>query len=150
MAAENILGISGQMDISDIQQSLDKLINNLNQLGVKTDDVSSRMTKALNDISQSATSDSEKTKQAVSVLKEGLASISGSLGNVPESLKKMSAEAQTAESTIARLNKKLSETQQGSPEWGKINEQLIIQRQYANKLNDEYSTLFNTFTGTQQ
>ena len=150
MAAENILGISGQMDISDIQQSLDKLINNLNQLGVKTDEVSSRMTKALNDISQSATSDSEKTKQAVSVLKEGLASISGSLGNVPESLKKMSAEAQTAESTIARLNKKLSETQQGSSEWGKINEQLNTQRQYANKLNDEYSTLFNTFNGTQQ
>lgn len=149
-AADEILGISGQMDISDIQQSFDKLINDLNSLGVKTDEVSSKMTKALNDIAQSSASDSEKTKQSVQALKQGIEEINKSLTDTPEALKKLASEAQTAEATVDKLKKKLSETAEGSQRWNEINEQLKSQQNLVEKLNGEYSSMLGTFGSTQQ
>ena len=149
-AADEILGISGQMDISDIQQSFDKLINDLNSLGVKTDEVSSKMTKALNDIAQSSASDSEKTKQSVQALKQGIEEINKSLTDTPEVLKKLASEAQTAEATVDKLKKKLSETTEGSQKWNEINEQLKSQQNLVEKLNGEYSSMLGTFGSTQQ
>ena len=149
-AADEILGISGQMDISDIQQSFDKLINDLNSLGVKTDEVSSKMTKALNDIAQSSASDSEKTKQSVQALKQGIEEINKSLTDTPEALKKLASEAQTAEATVDKLKKKLSETTEGSQKWNEINEQLKSQQSLVEKLNGEYSSMLGTFGSTQQ
>ena len=148
--AEDILGISGQMDISDIQQSFDKLINGLNSLGVKTDEVSSKMTKALNDIALSSASDSEKTKQSVQALKQGIEDINKSLTDTPEALKKLASEAQTAEATVDKLKKKLSETTEGSQKWNEINEQLKSQQNLVEKLNGEYSSMLGTFGSTQQ
>lgn len=148
--AEDILGISGQMDISDIQQSFNKLINDLNSLGVKTDEVSSKMTKALNDIAQSSASDSEKTKQSVQTLKQGIEEINKSLTDTPEALKKLASEAQTAEVTVDKLKKKLSETTEGSQKWNEINEQLKSQQSLVEKLNGEYSSMLGTFGSTQQ
>lgn len=149
-AADEILGISGQMDISDIQQSFDKLINDLNSLGVKTDEVSSKMTKALNDIAQSSASDSEKTKQSVQALKQGIEEINKSLTDTPDALKKLASEAQTAEATVDKLKKKLSETTEGSQKWNEINEQLRSQQNLVEKLNGEYSSMLSTFGSTQQ
>ena len=149
-AADEILGISGQMDISDIQQSFDKLINDLNSLGVKTDEVSSKMTKALNDIAQNSASDSEKTKQSVQALKQGIEEINKSLTDTPEALKKIASEAQTAEATVDKLKKKLSETTEGSQKWNEINEQLKSQQNLVEKLNGEYSSMLGTFGSTQQ
>lgn len=148
--AEDILGISGQMDISDIQQSFNKLINDLNSLGVKTDEVSSKMTKALNDIAQSSASDSEKTKQSVQALKQSIEEINKSLIDTPEALKKLASEAQTAEETVDKLKKKLSETTEGSQRWNEINEQLKSQQNLVEKLNGEYSSMLGTFGSTQQ
>lgn len=150
MAAEDILGISGQMDISDIQQSFDKLINDLNSLGVKTDEVSSKMTKALNDIAQSSASDSEKTKQSVQTLKQGIEEINKSLTDTPEALKNLASEAQTAEATVDKLKKKLSETTEDPQKWNEINEQLKTQQNLVTKLNGEYSSMLGTFGSTQQ
>ncbi len=150
MAADEILGISGQLDITDIQQSFDKLINDLNLLGVKTDEVSSKMTKALNDIAQSSASDSEKTKQSVQTLKQGIEEINKSLADTPEALKKLASEAQTAEATIDKLKKRLSETTEGSQKWNEINEQLKSQQNLVEKLNDEYLSMLGTFGSTQQ
>lgn len=150
MAAEDILGISGQMDISDIQQSFDKLINDLNSLGVKTDEVSSKMSKALNDIANSSASDSEKTKQSVQTLKQGIEEINKSLSDTPEALKKLASEAQTAEATVDKLKKRLSETTEGSQKWNEINEQLKSQQSLVEKLNGEYSSMLGTFGNTQQ
>lgn len=150
MAADEILGISGQLDITDIQQSFDKLINDLNLLGVKTDEVSSKMTKALNEIAQSSASDSEKTKQSVQTLKQGIDEINKSLADTPEALKKLASEAQTAEATIDKLKKRLSETTEGSQKWNEINEQLKSQQSLVEKLNDEYLSMLGTFGSTQQ
>lgn len=150
MAADEILGISGQLDINDIQQSFDKLINDLNLLGVKTDEISSKVTKALNEIAQSSASDSEKTKQSVQTLKQGIEEINKSLADTPEALKKLASEAQTAEATIDKLKKRLSETTEGSQKWNEINEQLKSQQSLVEKLNDEYLSMLGTFGSTQQ
>lgn len=150
MAADEILGISGQLDITDIQQSFDKLINDLNLLGVKTEEVSSKMTKALNEIAQSSASDSDKTKQSVQTLKQGIEEINKSLADTPETLKKLASEAQTAEATIDKLKKRLSETTEGSQKWNEINEQLKSQQSLVEKLNDEYLSMLGTFGSTQQ
>ena len=150
MAADEILGISGQMDISDIQQSFDNLINNLNQLGVKTNEVSSKMTKALNDISQSAASESEKTTKSIEAYKQAIAEINKSLETTPEAIKKLASEASTAEVTVDKLKKRLSEATEGSSKWNEINEQLKSQQSLVEKLNGEYSSMLGTFSNTQQ
>ena len=69
---DNVLGISGQMDISDIQSTIDKLCSTLQRVGVETDALSERMTKALNDIAKSDGDISTKTQQAMSILKEAM------------------------------------------------------------------------------
>lgn len=150
MAADEILGISGQMDISDIQQSFDNLINNLNQLGVKTNEVSSKMTKALNDISHSAASESEKTTKSIEAYKQAIAEINKSLETTPEAIKKLASEASTAEATVDKLKKRLSEATEGSSKWNEINEQLKSQQSLVEKLNGEYSSMLGTFSNTQQ
>ena len=148
--AEDILGISGQMDITDIQKSFDTLSNNLNQLGIKTDEVSAKMTKALNDIASSASSDASKTQQSIQTLKDGIAEINKSLADTPESIKRLAAEAQAAEATVEKLKARLSETAQGSNEWNALSSQLANQQQLVTRLNDEYNAMLGTFGSTQQ
>lgn len=149
-AADEILGISGQMDISDIQKSFDQLINNLDKLGIETNTVSARITQALNTISQSATSDGEKTQRAMQVLKEGITEINKSLADTPEAIKKVAAESQTAENTISKLKDKLTKVDESSHKWQEINEQIATQEKLAKQLNQEYNSLMSTFGHTQQ
>lgn len=150
MAADEILGISGQMDISDIQASLDKLINDLNSLGIKTEEISAKMTKSLNDIAQNSTTNSEVSKQSIQLLKAGIEEFNNSLSGVPEALKKIAAETQATEASIVKLKKRLSETTGDPQKWNELNEQLKVQQNLANKLNSEYSSMLSTFANTQQ
>lgn len=81
MAANDVLGISGQMDITDIQKSFDALIENLNKLGIKTDDVSARMTKAMNNISRGVASNSTQSAESIRQLQSDIAGINNILIN---------------------------------------------------------------------
>lgn len=81
MAANDVLGISGQMDITDIQKSFDALIENLNKLGIKTDDVSARMTKAMNNISRGVASNSTQSAESIRQLQSDIAGINNILSN---------------------------------------------------------------------
>lgn len=148
--AEDILGISAHMDISDIQKSFERLSSDLDKLGVKTDEVSARMTKALDDISKSAGTDTEKTKQSIAVLKGGLEEIGKSLSNTPDSIKRLASEATAAENAVSKLQEKLAKTAQGTEDWEKINAQLQNQQKLASQLSGEYNSLLGTFGSTQQ
>lgn len=123
--AEEILGISGQMDISDIQKSFDTLTGNLTQLGTKANEMSAKMTQALRNISSSATSDSIKTQQIIEQIKHGL-----------ESLNKARADMQMAEESVIKLKARMSEAAQGSQEWNNLNAQLAKQQQVVEQLED--------------
>ncbi len=148
--AEDILGISGQMDITDIQKSFDALTSNLNQLGLKTDEISAKMTKALNEISSSAATDAQKTQQAIQIFKDGITELSKTLAETPDALKKLAAETQTAETALERLKSRIAETAQGSKEWSALNGQLTSQQQLVARLNEEYNAMLGTFGSTQQ
>lgn len=127
--AEDILGISGQMDISDIQASLDKLCNDLNRVGVDTDALSQKMTKALNDVAKSDEDLSTKTSRAMQVLKTAMDEATQGIQIVPEMIDNANKHVETIEGTIGRLNEQLSKTDKGSEAFNSITKQIDIQKQ---------------------
>ncbi|MBQ9534127.1 MAG: hypothetical protein IJR71_09270, partial [Prevotella sp.] len=82
--ADNVLGIAGLVDIDDIQKTFDALISQLDRVGVTTDNLSERMTKALSDIAKSTDKDlATKAREAMAVLKDTIQEANESLGDTP-------------------------------------------------------------------
>lgn len=129
MAAEDILGISGQIDISDIQTTLDKLCDQLNKVGVDADALSQRMTNALNDIAKSDGDLSTKTTQAMNVLKQAMDEATNGIKIVPEMIDTANKRVETIRGTIERLNEQLSQTERGSNAFNAIAKQIDAQKQ---------------------
>ena len=127
--AEDILGISGQMDISDIQASIDKLCDGLNRVGADTDALSQRMTKALNDIANSNGDLASKTTQAMQTLKSAMDEATKELDAVPSMIDNANKRVETIEGTIDKLNEKLAETEKGSDAFNSITKQIDAQKQ---------------------
>ena len=150
MAEEDILGIGGHIDISEIQASFNALMDNLDKIGVKMNNVSAEMTKALNEIAQSSDVNSDKTQRAVRVIQESLSEVQNAIKDTPDILKKMSSEAVASEKSIEKLSKQLGETEAGSAKWKEINAQIETQKRLASQLNSEYSGLFSSLGNVQQ
>ena len=127
--AEDILGISGQMDISDIQASIDKLCDGLNRVGADTDALSQRMTKALNDIANSNGDLASKTTQAMQTLKSAMDEATKELDAVPSMIDNANKRVEIIEGTIDKLNEKLAETEKGSDAFNSITKQIDAQKQ---------------------
>ena len=151
--AEEILGISGQMDISDIQSSLDKLCDSLTRVGVDTDALSSRMTKALDDIAKSDDDLATKTQQAMQALKSAMDEASKGIREVPDMIDNANKRVETIEGTISKLNEKLAETEKGSSAFDALTKQLDAQKQSLQlakedviELSNSYSTVKNSIS----
>ena len=151
--AEEILGISGQMDISDIQSSLDKLCDSLTRVGVDTDALSSRMTKALDDIAKSDDDLATKTQQAMQALKSAIDEASKGIREVPDMIDNANKRVETIEGTISKLNEKLAETEKGSSAFDALTKQLDAQKQSLQlakedviELSNSYSTVKNSIS----
>lgn len=151
--AEEILGISGQMDISDIQSSLDKLCDSLTRVGVDTDALSSRMTKALNDIAKSDDDLATKTQQAMQTLKSAMDEASKGIQNVPDMIDNANKRVETIEGTISKLNEKLAETEKGTGAFDALTKQLDAQKQSLQlakedvvELSKSYNTVKNSIS----
>lgn len=109
MATENdVLGISGQMDISDIQESLDKLDNNLNKIGVATDNLSQRATAAFQKISQSSDDAATKQQQAAGVLKQVNEEVLKLTEGLPEKIRQGQLELSNMAASIAKIKENLA------------------------------------------
>lgn len=143
--AEEILGISGQMDISDIQSSLDKLCDSLTRVGVDTDALSSRMTKALNDIAKSDDDLATKTQQAMQTLKSAMDEASKSIQNVPDMIDNANKRVETIEGTISKLNEKLAETEKGTGAFDALTKQLDAQKQSLQLAKEDVVELSNSY-----
>lgn len=143
--AEEILGISGQMDISDIQSSLDKLCDSLTRVGVDTDALSSRMTKALNDIAKSDDDLATKTQQAMQTLKSAMDEASKGIQNVPDMIDNANKRVETIEGTISKLNEKLSETEKGTGAFDALTKQLDAQKQSLQLAKEDVVELSNSY-----
>lgn len=149
MAAEEILGISGQMDISDIQASLDKLCDGLNRVGVDTDALSQRMTKALNDIAHSDGDLASKAQQAMSVLKSAMDEATKGMQQVPGMIDTANKKVETIEGTIGKLNDELAKTDKTSNAFTSITKQIEAQKQSLQLAKEDVTELTNSYANVK-
>ena len=129
MAADEILGISGQMDISDILSSINKLCDSLSRVGVDTEALSERMTKALTDVSKSDDDLATKTQRAMQILKSAMDDAVKSIQIVPNMIDNANKRVGDIESSISKLNERLNDTEKGSGAFEAITKQINAQKQ---------------------
>ena len=149
MATQEILGISGQMDISDIQSSIDKLCDSLSRVGVDTDALSQRMTKALNDIAHSDNNLAEKTQQAMQTLKSAMDEAIKGIQVVPEMIDTANKRVETIEGTIGMLNEQLSKTEKGSEAFGSLTKQIDAQKHSLELAKGDVKDLVESYDGVR-
>lgn len=149
MAADEILGISGQMDVSDIQKSFDTLLDDLDKLGAKTDKLSARMSKALNEIAQSSDINSKSTQQAFKELNAIITEAQEKLTATPKKIQNVSLELSNATKTLETLKDKFSKATAGTAEWETVNKMLENQGKTVERLKTRYTTLTDTFADAQ-
>lgn len=145
----DILGISGQVDFSDIQKSFDALLKDLDRLGVKTDSLGARMTKALNDIAQSSDMSSKSTQQAFKELNAIMSVVQEKLTTAPKKIQGTLVELSNATKTLETLKEKLSKTASGTAEWDNVNKMLEGQGKTIERLKAQYTTLTESFSDAQ-
>lgn len=148
-AADEILGISGQMDISDIQASLDKLCDGLNRVGVDTEALSQRMNKALNDVAQSDEDLATKTTKAMQVLKSAMDEATKGIQLVPEMIDTANKRVETIEGTIGKLNEQLAKTEKGSEAFGSLTKQIEAQKHSLELAKDDVKNLVESYDGVK-
>ncbi len=148
-AADEILGISGQMDISDIQASLDKLCDGLNRVGVDTEALSQRMNKALNDVAQSDEDLATKTTKAMQVLKSAMDEATKGIQVVPEMIDTANKRVETIEGTIGKLNEQLAKTEKGSEAFGSLTKQIDAQKHSLELAKGEVKDLVESYDGVK-
>lgn len=146
-AADEILGISGQMDISDIQASLDKLCDGLNRVGVDTEALSQRMNKALNDVAQSDEDLATKTTKAMQVLKSAMDEATKGIQVVPEMIDTANRRVETIEGTIGKLNEQLAKTEKGSEAFGSLTKQIDAQKHSLELAKGDVKDLVESYDG---
>lgn len=148
-AADEILGISGQMDISDIQSSLDKLCDGLNRVGVDTEALSQRMNKALNDVAQSDEDLATKTTKAMQVLKSAMDEATKGIQVVPEMIDTANKRVETIEGTIGKLNEQLAKTEKGSEAFGSLTKQIDAQKHSLELAKGDVKDLVESYDGVR-
>lgn len=148
-AADEILGISGQMDISDIQASLDKLCDGLNRVGVDTEALSQRMNKALNDVAQSDEDLATKTTKAMQVLKSAMDEATKGIQLVPEMIDTANKRVETIEGTIGKLNEQLAKTEKGSEVFGSLTKQIDAQKHSLELAKGDVKELVESYDGVR-
>lgn len=148
-AADEILGISGQIDISDIQASLDKLCDGLNRVGVDTEALSQRMNKALNDVAQSDEDLATKTTKAMQVLKSAMDEATKGIQVVPEMIDTANKRVETIEGTIGKLNEQLAKTEKGSEAFGSLTKQIDAQKHSLELAKGDVKDLVESYDGVR-
>lgn len=148
-AADEILGISGQMDISDIQASLDKLCDGLNRVGIDTEALSQRMNKALNDVAQSDEDLATKTTKAMQVLKSAMDEATKGIQIVPEMIDTANKRVETIEGTIGKLNEQLAKTEKGSEAFGSLTKQIDAQKHSLELAKGDVKDLVESYDGVR-
>lgn len=148
-AADEILGISGQMDISDIQASLDKLCDGLNRVGVDTEALSQRMNKALNDVAQSDEDLATKTTKAMQVLKSAMDEATKGIQIVPEMIDTANKRVEAIEGTIGKLNEQLAKTEKGSEAFGSLTKQIDAQKHSLELAKGDVKDLVESYDGVR-
>ena len=162
--ADNVLGIAGLVDIDDIQKTFDALISQLDRVGVTTDNLSERMTKALSDIAKSTDKDlATKAREAMAVLKDTIQEANESLGDTPAVIEGAKKKVEDLEKSCAKLEAQLEKTTKecnGTPISSKefkelnaeidgLNKQLDNNREALSSAKERVSDLEATYSTAQ-
>lgn len=148
--SEDILGISAQIDISNIQETLDKLCNKLQEVGTDTEKLSERTNKALNDIAKSDDDFSRKTQQAMDVLKSAMDEAAKSMSEQSAHIKEAEKRVEKYQSAIEKLNAELANTSKGNDRYSEVQRQLAAQNEALKIEKDDLNDLIHARNGLSE
>lgn len=150
MADNNeVLGISAQLDITQIEQSINNLCSSLERVGVETDTLSSNMTKALNDISSSNDDLSTKTQQSMSVLQQAMEAAKAGMADVPAMIQLAQSKVDSYTQSIDSLRVELSSTESGSVAMYEVTKQIESQEEALRDAQATVEDLCNSYARCQ-
>ena len=145
--AKDILGITGNIDLEDIQRAFDAVIAQLKEMGVSTEELSRLMTKALTDIANTAEKDlSTKVKKSSVSFDEFAKHMQGVLACFDKLTQAIEKNTKAQEEVISASNKASEAEKQGADKAteaiNKTGEATEGLKKKLNKTGDEGSDAF--------
>ena len=122
--ADEVLGISGQIDISDIQENMKELINLLDKVGIKTDEISKTFTEKMNKIQSSSSDSASKQKQAMEVFADSVEMAKSKLGELPAKLQDSLSTIESLDKKCQNLHSSMQDMKINSDEFANANKEL--------------------------
>lgn len=148
--ADEVIGITGAINVDDIIASFDSLINRLSNVGVKTDELSAQMTEALADIANSADKETSKTEAVLDILRQAIAKANEEFGTMPDAIKSAQEQVDKMQQAYSRLEEQFGKIVIGSDEFDKLNTQLKNQQEALSSAKDHLNELTSAYGNAQQ
>ncbi len=148
--ADDILGISAHFDANDMLQTFDTLTKRLDKLGIDTTNLQNKLNGAWNEITTSTNLNSEKTRKAIKMIADAMATYQKQMESTPQAIKQVNEEITKTMSSIEGLKSRISKTQTGTAEWNDLNKTLEGHEKTLGRLTNTYGNLQSTFSETQQ
>lgn len=142
---DEVLGISGQINIEDIETSLKRLTDNLSNIGIATENLSERTTAALQKISNSSSDAANKQIKTAEVLKGVNKEVVSLTEGLPERIRASQAELTNIGSSIAKIQD-LRNKATDSKEIAMYNAQLQSQSLAYNKLQNDINLMSQAYS----
>ena len=134
--ADEVLGISGQIDISDIQENMKDLINLLDKVGIKTDEISKTFTEKMNKIQSSSSDSSSKQKQAMEVFVDSVEMAKSKLGELPAKLQDSLSTIESLDKKCQSLHSSMQDMKINSDEFANANKELQSTRKSLDEVSE--------------
>ena len=134
--ADEVLGISGQIDISDIQENMKELINLLDKVGIKTDEISKTFTEKMNKIQSSSSDSASKQKQAMEVFADSVEMAKSKLRELPARLQDSLSTIESLDKKCQNLHSSMQDMKINSDEFANANKELQSTRKSLDEVSE--------------
>ena len=145
--ADEVLGISGSMDISDIQKSINDLIGQMQKLNLETDKLSKHFNENFAKIEASSADAATKQKQVMELYSSSIEQAKKQMATLPEQIKAASKEALSFSDSCVSIKNKMMDLKIGSDEFAKLNAELQQNQRAAEQAMQRHEELSNSFNG---
>lgn len=124
-ANDDVLGISGHFDISDIEKSFNELLDSLNKTGAEVDSLSQKFKTRLQEIAKASDKDlATKTAESFALLLEAIRESNKEYAKTEDILRNATKEVKNFAKAKEKLEKERSNTIVGSDEYNKLTAQI--------------------------
>lgn len=147
--ADEVLGISASMDISDIQKSINELISQMNRLDLKTEELSKNFNSSFEKIQASSADSATKHKQSMELFETSIEQAKKQMATLPEQIRSASKEVLAFNDSCVAIKNKMLGLKVGSDEFANLNRKLqqnMTAAETAARRHDELSNSFNSLT----